>query len=502
MGSKEIIMSEKAICIAILAMGGEGGGVLADWIVDLAEQAGFHAQTTSVPGVAQRTGATIYYVEIYPGANSAPNDDCQPVLSLMPVPGHVDIVIASELMEAGRAIQRGLVTRNKTTLIASTHRVYSMTEKMAMGDSRVDSKKLISAAASAAQRFIHADFASLAQKSESVISAALFGALAGARLLPFSRDDFEAAIRRGGVGIKSSLAAFAAGFDSIQTSDATVTAASPAKPMPGPALARLVQRIDLKFPIESHAVLHAGIIRLADYQDVAYAGEFLDYLEPILLQDSPHGDARYGLLHEAARHLALWMSYNDAIRVADLKIRRKRFERVENEVEYREDQLLEIDDFFHPRIEEIADIMPAGFGRWLLKSKLLQRFKMGGRVIKTTSVRGYMQLYVVSSLRRWRRSSLRFQLERQRILAWLDLIRSTASINYELAVAIAKAQKLIKGYGDTHHRGNSNFDAVLNALTRIQAQNNPAATMEQLIHAALADENGLALKKALDALAP
>ena len=60
--------SPRAITIAVLAMGGEGGGVLADWIVDVAEHAAYHAQTTSVPGVAQRTGATIYYIELFPDA--------------------------------------------------------------------------------------------------------------------------------------------------------------------------------------------------------------------------------------------------------------------------------------------------------------------------------------------------------------------------------------------------------------------------------------------------
>ena len=49
----------------------------------------------------------------------------------MPLPGDVDIVLASELMEAGRAVQRGLVTPDRTTLIASTHRVYSIAEKTA-----------------------------------------------------------------------------------------------------------------------------------------------------------------------------------------------------------------------------------------------------------------------------------------------------------------------------------------------------------------------------------
>src|SRR5450759_3304348 len=110
------LQKARAIRIAILAMGGEGGGVLADWIVDLAENSGYLAQTTSVPGVAQRTGSTIYYVELFPGeaARAAGKD---PVLALMPVPGEVDVVIASELMEAGRAVTRGLVTPDRTTLI-------------------------------------------------------------------------------------------------------------------------------------------------------------------------------------------------------------------------------------------------------------------------------------------------------------------------------------------------------------------------------------------------
>src|SRR6201989_1483618 len=85
----------KAITIAILAMGGEGGGVLADWIVDLAEHEGYPAQTTSVPGVAQRTRGTIYYVELHPHAVDVHDRAHEPVLSLVPTPGDVDIVIAS-----------------------------------------------------------------------------------------------------------------------------------------------------------------------------------------------------------------------------------------------------------------------------------------------------------------------------------------------------------------------------------------------------------------------
>ncbi|MBV8473056.1 MAG: hypothetical protein JO234_06525, partial [Hyphomicrobiales bacterium] len=64
------------VSIAILAMGGQGGGVLADWIVSLAERQGWAAQSTSVPGVAHRTGATIYYIETAPARG-----DAQPVFA-------------------------------------------------------------------------------------------------------------------------------------------------------------------------------------------------------------------------------------------------------------------------------------------------------------------------------------------------------------------------------------------------------------------------------------
>ncbi len=116
--------------------------MLADWLVDLAQHGGYLAQATSVPGVAQRTGATIYYVELFP-EDAARAAGREPVLALMPMPGDVAIVIASELMEAARAIERGFVTPDETLLVTSTHRVFAMTEKIALGDGRVDAAALL-----------------------------------------------------------------------------------------------------------------------------------------------------------------------------------------------------------------------------------------------------------------------------------------------------------------------------------------------------------------------
>src|SRR5215475_11815414 len=216
----------RPITIAIVALGGEGGGVLADWIVDLAQHGGYLAQATSVPGVAQRTGATVYYVELFPKAAAAAAGR-GPILALMPVPGDVDVVLASELMEAARAVERGFVTPDKTLLVASTHRVFAMTEKIALADGRADASALLAACHDAARQLVAFDMAALAEATGSVVSAVLFGALAGSGALPFPRPAFEAAIRRGQVGVERSLAAFAAGFEAARAGDA---------PLPAPAL--------------------------------------------------------------------------------------------------------------------------------------------------------------------------------------------------------------------------------------------------------------------------
>jgi indolepyruvate ferredoxin oxidoreductase, beta subunit len=495
-------VTPRAITIAILAMGGQGGGVLSDWIVDVAEHAGFWAQTTSVPGVAQRTGTTIYYVEIFPKSETSPGK--APVFALMPVPGEVDIVIAAELMEAGRAIQRGLVTADRTTLIASTHRVYSMTEKTAIGDGEVDSATLLNACRATSKAFVQDDFEKIAAVHQSVISAALFGALARTGALPFSRDEFERAIRRGEVGVDSSLAAFAAGFNpgpsAAARDDATV--ASPNRS--GPRLRELARRITDAFPQSTHDVLFAGVERLADYQDERYAADYLDRLASVCQLDAAHGDGTFRLLRETARHLALWMSYEDAIRVADLKTRRARFDRVQLESRASDAQVVNISEFLHPGVEEISDVLPAPIGRRLVNSRWLSRWVNKvtdrGMVVRTTSLSGFVQLYVLSGLRRWRRASLRFQDEDRRIGNWLGLLPSIAPEDYALALEVAELPRIVKGYGDTHHRGRRLFDEIMQVLPAVRGRADAAATLRTLRAAAIADDTGQQFADAVNAV--
>jgi indolepyruvate ferredoxin oxidoreductase beta subunit len=518
-------MAVQPIKIAILAMGGEGGGVLADWIIDLGEHSGWLAQGTSVPGVAQRTGATIYYVELFPAAEAAAAGR-EPVLALMPLPGDVDIVLASELMEAGRAVQRGLVTPDRTTLIASTHRVWSINEKTAMGDGRVSADALLAHTAGAARRLVRFDMEQAAAEAGSVISAVLFGALAGTGALPFARAAFEETIARGGVGVASSRRAFDLGFEraagtpservasarALPTTGAAGPAGSLDAPVPphrdraavaapplGPvdaAVRALLARAGT-FPPEAQGIVLEGVRRTIDWQDTPHAGLYLDRLERLRTQVP---GASPLLLAETARHLALWMTYEDTIRVAALKTRATRFARVQGEVRADSEQVLAIDEYMHPRLQEICETLPAGLGRWLEHSgwprRLVERLTRKGRIVTTSSLPGFLMLYAIAGLRRFRRASGRFAVEDGRIRAWLDDIVRVAAHNPALAVEVAQCQRLVKGYGDTHARGWRNFGTLMGIVER-QGETLAPTTLRELRDAALADERGDALHAAI-----
>ena len=453
--------SVRSIRIAVLAMGGEGGGVLANWLIHMARSNGYTSQMTSVPGVAQRTGATIYYIEMFPVAQIPVGQ--HPVLALMPVPGDVDIVLASELMEAGRAIQRGIVTPDRTSLIASSHRVYAMTERVAMADGRVDEHALLSACRTAARRFIAFDMMQLAEKNGSVISAVLFGALAGAGVLPFDRLAFERTIEASGVGVKASLLAFKAGFEHA-------TGAMDPKPLkaneiPLPVYSQTISGIGLAdYPEDAVKFIQAGFEQCEDWQDKAYANLYLERLKPIADFDKALGGQDARLLQEMARQLALSMCYEDTIRVADLKIRSSRFSRVADEIGIKHNQILEIREFLHPRRQEILETLPGFIGRILSRSKffihIIDRLTQEGRIIETTSIRGFLLLYCVANLRKWRRSTERYMHEQKHIETWLDFVLKTAQIDYELAIEVAELRGSIKGYGDTHANSLRHYELI------------------------------------------
>jgi len=508
-------MSERAVAavdaalrpttVLIAALGGEGGGVLSKWIVDAAEEAGHWVQSTSVPGVAQRTGATTYYVEICPRGSGA-DADRQPVMALLPCPGAVDVIVASELLEAGRAAQNGFITPDRTAVIASTHRIYAIAEKSAMTDGRFDMSRVLESIGTLAERAMLADFGALARQSGTVINAVLYGAVAGSGKLPISREGLEESIRRGGIAVEQNLAGFAAGY-ALASEAATPPATEPeAKPDDGLDLAgALAARIEQGFPEAVRATVRRGASRLVDYQSQAYAGRYLDRLEAIVALDRAlGGDARdHDVLVETARHLALWMSFEDLIRVADLKTRADRLDRVRREVQAAPDQPITITEYLKPGVEEWCSILPGAVARPVLglaaRHGLTDRLNVGMHV-KTTAISGFLMMYGLAKLRPWRPFTYRFRQEQERIDAWLGLINRYGAGDGDLAVAIADCAELVRGYGDTHRRGCANFDRVTGALGYIHTRPDAAVVLNGLRQAASADPEGDKLTEALGQL--
>ncbi len=365
-GSRSPGRSPERVSIAILAMGGQGGGVLADWIVSLAESQGWAAQSTSVPGVAQRTGATIYYIEA-----ALPKGDAQPVFALMPTPGDVDVVMAAELMEAGRSVLRGIVTPDRTTLIASTHRALAVVEKQTPGDGVADPAVVSIATEFAAKRVIAFDMEAMAKAKGSVVSATLFGALAAAGALPFPRAAFEDAIRAGGTGVEASLRAFGAAFDQTNTNPIEPIRRFPEKRFVGwpekagdAELDRIGERIRA-FPAEAQPMIAAGARKLLDYLDPAYVTEYLDRLSPLADLDRAHGGEAKGFAFTttAAKYIAAAMAYDDVPRVADLKIRASRQERVRREVGAAPDAIVTTTEYLPPPGRRVLRLPAKRLGR-------------------------------------------------------------------------------------------------------------------------------------------
>lgn len=490
-----------ATTLLIAALGGEGGGVLTTWIVNAARACDLPVQATSIPGVAQRTGATTYYVEIWPETWDALGDRA-PVLALSPAPGEVDILAATELLEAGRQMQTGFVTPDRTLLIASMHRVFSTAEKMKMGDGRVDHKQLVQAAGARSKSHILFDMEDAAREAGAHISAVLLGAIAGGGRLPIPEDVFREVVRAEGKAVEANLAGFEAGLAAAR-GELAAKAATPADRFAQVRGAEpLLARARADFPGAALATLDHAIRRLIDWQDAAYAGLYLDRLEPFRAADP-------ALFETVARHLAVRMSFEDVIRVAQAKTRPDRFARIRAETGAEAGDLVRVTEFLKPGLAEFCDVLPERIAGAVLrraeKSPRLRNFQRGME-LNSSTVAGYLKLRTLAGFRRWRRGTWRFRREQESIEAWLAHIGKAAALDAALAREIADCARLIKGYSDTHRRGTANYARIEAALIRpaLAGDADPAQAAADIAAAraaALADPDGEALSAALSASA-
>jgi indolepyruvate ferredoxin oxidoreductase beta subunit len=417
--------------------------------------------------------------------------------------------VASELMEAGRAIAGGFVTPDRTTTIASTSRSYLVVEKMAMGDGRYDPQRLIQSVEQNSKQSLLLDLEAIARQSSAMINAVMLGVVAGTGALPIPADAFEAAIRTDGKAVEANLRGFRAGLDAAKNGARLCPNPVKRHRAPDATLADLEHEIE-DLPEAARAFMTEGVRRLAAYQDVAYARLYLDRLAAVREADAKakaNADGR--LLAETARHLAVRMSYEDVIRVAQAKIDPARFARIAKDMGIKPDQTFAITEFLKPGVEEFCSVLPPGLAKRILAFAEGHAGFAGahwGMAINTASFSGFLRFYLLASLRGFRPRTWRFKEEQRNIENWLRLITRAAPLSAELAIEIAECAHLIKGYGDTHKRGSDNYRQIVSqviepALAGQIAIRQAADAIASARTAALLDPEGEALTKCLAAIA-
>jgi len=442
--------AERPLCVVVGALGGQGGGVLADWLVEAAHLAGYPAQSTSIPGVAQRTGATTYYFELFPEKNPAG----APIFSLFPSAGDVDLVAALEPTEAGRALERGLVT-DRTTVVTSSARVYSTAEKSVAGDGAIGSATILQSLTGAAKKVIQLEVANPFGRD---VNALAFGALIGSGVLPLTEEHAREAIKAVGLAVGANVAGFENGLKAARTVPdlsglKDLTGLNHLPPPPG------FENELTSFPESLRPLIGHALARLVDYQDAGYARYYIKRLQSILDADSPAQNHR--LTAQVAGRLAAWMSQEDIIRVAQLKTKPGRLTRIRKEVAAKPGELVTVEDFLSPSRDQVVEILPLSLARLVPGGN--GHGDPFGRHLRwrTYSLFGFGIMRFLAALKPLRPRTTGFAKNQQAIAMWLEAVRQAAQVNYALACDTAELAIWARGYGDVRARGMAQLTSAL-----------------------------------------
>jgi len=467
-------MDKKSDLIKILipAVGGQGGGVLTEWVVQAFFLEDFDAQGISLPGLSQRGGSTVYYLEAHPKPKS---HNKSIIFAQFPVPGEVDIILAQEFLELGRALELGYGS-DKTTIVTSSHRIYSTLEKMPIGSGIYSDDNLRKLAAGFSNRFIELNALELSKKNgmdELAVNAILLGALCASGAVPLDKESFIRSIEMVGVAVSASLKAFEVGWEyansdggsnAEKASNWTKFIQERTEKLDGDLKEEYQSRIKIiesEYPQKLREILAESVFRLIDYQDIKYADKFLNEVNSIRVIDSNTKGSDYKLTELYAKNLALLMSYEDGIRVAELKINSDRFKRIREEMRLKDDQVFHVVDYLKPDAEEIYGLLPnvlvapvLSFTRTSLFKKIWRRKKplTMGQTPVTNSFSGYLRLWLLTKIKFLRPYSFRYKKEYKLINKYTEAIFKYASYDYKVACLVARSVQMVKGYGRVRRR--------------------------------------------------
>lgn len=468
--------------ILIPAVGGQGGGVLTEWLVNALLNSDYEVQSISLPGLAQRGGSAVYYIEAY--KYNLHNGTTPIIFSQYPIPGDVDIILCQEFLELGRILEQGYGSK-KTTIISSTHRVYSTLEKLPVSSGIYSEEKLHIIANEFSSEFIGLNALGLAKHNKMddlAVNAILLGALCASHSIPLGIEDLKSSIDKVGIAVKNNLRAFEIGYDYVANNSATNVKDKidfaryidekeiSTKNIYKEDFKNIAEYIDNHFTEKLKIYLIEAVHRLIDYQNPKYARNYLDTISKVIKEDKSQDS---DISKEFVKNLALLLSYEDGIRVAELKIKSLRFSKIKDEMQIKDNQIFNVIDYLKPDAYEIYGLLPN-----IIISPLitiinitpLNRLKRKQKDItfaqkpETTSFFGFVRLFLLTKIKFLRPYSHRFANEHKVIDKYIESTLKYTDINSSLGASVAKSGSLIKGYGDVRRKSVDVFNRYIDNI--------------------------------------
>jgi hypothetical protein len=210
-------------------------------------------------------------------------------------------------------------------------------------------------------------------------------------------------------------------------------------------------------PDSAASIVSEGIHRLMEYQGASYARLYVNRLRRFIGRP----DVDEAMFGEIARLMAMRMSYEDPIRIAQLKL-------AEYEMNAGDPRAPYADDIRKFRLDELIGALPAAVAEPLLDVLEWMNWthKRVSIRFSTRSRWGIRRLEIEAGLRRWRRFSVRYATERAWVERWLHMIGRSLAKQPKAASAIVQTATMVQGYGDVYRQGLADWHAIIDGLAK------------------------------------
>jgi indolepyruvate ferredoxin oxidoreductase beta subunit len=444
---------KQSLRVLIGTVGGQGGGVLSDWLIHGLLNANWNAVSIGLLGLSQRAGTVTYYCE------ASSDKEEKIVNSMFAMPGDVNLFIGQELLELGRLLSAGYAS-NDCVIVGNLGRTYTTLEKMPAENGVYDSSIITNAAEKLSPQnnyLIDAPAYVTAHHLQHLTSNAfLLGIVVASPVIDLPTEPFVKAIRDSEVNVKGNIQAFELGYQMFKDGKIHTGINQYQKEdqlLPNTTFASTSEADDLFEKIKSNCSkeitgsIEFACQRLEDYQDKAYVESYLEMIDNLRSKSSVRAET----VGAFSKNAALWLSYEDIPRVGQLKTRPDRFAKVFKEHGIQSQHSVKITDYFVPDIEQLVGMLPRPLARLVKKIGLIFSDDFDNKSfplrIQSTSVFGYWSLRLLSMGRYWRRSSLRHQYEMSKFNFWFDSLRKIQDESPAVAQIVAELGRVVKGYG-------------------------------------------------------